>query len=64
MIKWLEHFCCEDRLRELRLFLLEKRRIWEDLVAFFKYIKVPYWKHGEILLPRYVVTGQETIVLN
>ncbi|KAK4826316.1 hypothetical protein QYF61_007401 [Mycteria americana] len=52
VIRGMEHLSCEERLRELGLFSLEKRRLWGNLIVNFQYIKGVYKKDRERLFTR------------
>ncbi|KAK4831814.1 hypothetical protein QYF61_019244, partial [Mycteria americana] len=52
MVRGLGHLSYEERLRELGLFSLEKRRLQGDFTEAFQYIKEAYKKDGESLFTR------------
>ncbi|KAJ7397529.1 hypothetical protein BTVI_134528 [Pitangus sulphuratus] len=52
MIRGMKHISYEERLRELGLFSLEKRRFCSDLIAAFQYLKGAFKKDGQRLFAR------------
>ena len=52
VIRGLEHLPYEDRLREQGLFILEKRRLQNDPIAAFQYLKGAYKQERSKLFER------------
>ena len=52
MIRGLDHLPCGNRLRELGLFSLERRRPGGDLITAFQYLQRTYRKVGEAVFRR------------
>ena len=52
MVRGLEHLSCEERLRELGLFSLEKRRLQGDHIVAFQYMNGAYKQEEDWLFTR------------
>ena len=57
MIQGMKHPPYKDRLRELGLFSLEKRRLWEELRMSFPYLKGGFKKEEDRLFSRVFCVG-------
>ena len=64
MVRGLEHFTLENRLRELGLFSLEKRRLRKNLIVAFQILKMVYRKDGERVFTRLCGDRTRGMVLN
>ena len=57
-IRRLEHLSYEERMREVRFFSLQKRRLWQNIQgSAFQYIKEAYKKAEEEHLTQSVMKG-------
>ena len=64
MIRGLEHLSYEERLRDLGLFCLEKRRLWGDLIVAFQHLKGTYKQEGQRLFTRVDSDRTRGVVVN
>jgi len=64
MTEGLKHLSYKERLRELGLFSLEKRKLWGDLIVAFQCLKGTCKQREADFLHGLIVIGQGRIVFN
>lgn len=62
LITGLEHLPYEDRMRQLQLLSLEKRRLWGDLYSAFQYLRVFTRNQEGYFSQGHVVTEQWSLI--
>ena len=63
MFRELEHLSYKERLRDLDLFSMGKRRLWVNLFATFQYLKEFTNRKGSNFVRGQIVIGQEGMAL-
>jgi len=64
LFRGVEHLSYEIRLRQLGLFIVEKRKLQGNLIAAFQYLKGPTRKLERDFLQGHVGLAQGVMVLN